>query len=244
MKHIKLLFVLVCLVQSAHLKARKLPDYIKLCRRNDPNISACLKENAEILRPYLADGIPELKVPRLNPLNIPAIVISLNNFSANFTNINITGVVDYVVNDLSIDIDNNKMNVDVFLPNLHLEANYEVEGKILILELRGGGFSIGDITVEAKVEANGVRETRKGKIYLNFNERKLDFNVTKAKLVYENLFPNNKQLTDATNKIINDNVQEFLGELKPLLEEVIGAFAFNIIQSVFRQFSLEELFPA
>ncbi|VVC90724.1 unnamed protein product [Leptidea sinapis] len=38
----------------------QIPDYIKVCKRDQMTINACVKDSIENLRPTLAAGIPEL----------------------------------------------------------------------------------------------------------------------------------------------------------------------------------------
>lgn len=38
----------------------KLPSFLKVCSRNDPNLNECVKRSMEHLRGYLAHGIPQL----------------------------------------------------------------------------------------------------------------------------------------------------------------------------------------
>lgn len=45
-------------------------SYIKICNRNDPNINVCITNSIEQLRHKLTTGIPELKVPGIEPLAI------------------------------------------------------------------------------------------------------------------------------------------------------------------------------
>lgn len=59
---------------------------------------------------------------------------------------------------------------------------------------------------------------------------------------FDNLFHNNKELTETTNKLINDNYDEIIKEVKPLVEETILAITFTILQQVFHTFSVDELF--
>lgn len=59
---------------------------------------------------------------------------------------------------------------------------------------------------------------------------------------FDNLFHNNKELTETTNQLINENYDEIIKEVKPLVEETILAITYTILQQVFHTFSLDELF--
>lgn len=62
-------------------------------------------------------------------------------------------------------------------------------------------------------------------------------------IYFDDLFHNNKELTETTNAVINENSEEILKELKPLVEETISTITFSIVKEVFDKFSVDELFP-
>lgn len=74
----------------------------------------------------------------------------------------------------------------------------------------------------------------------NYN---IDLDIGKPHLQFDNIFGDNKELNDQTNKVFNENIVELFEELKPLLIEVISQFVFGIESRVFDRYSFEELFP-
>lgn len=57
-----------------------------------------------------------------------------------------------------------------------------------------------------------------------------------------NLFNGDKALSDGTNQFLNENWQDILNELKPVLRKAIGNIAIGVIQPVFSKFPYNQLF--
>lgn len=54
-------------------------DYIHICTRDDPQLNQCMTNSIESLRPKLAEGIPSLNVPSLEPLFLGDLLLGDNN---------------------------------------------------------------------------------------------------------------------------------------------------------------------
>lgn len=89
---------------------------------------------------------------------------------------------------------------------------------------------------------DGKFVTRNNKEYVEWSNPSLDLTVGGISVHFADLFKGNKELTETTNQAINENSQEILKELKPLVEETISSIVFNILQQVFHTFSVDELF--
>lgn len=69
--------------------------YIKICKRNDPKLKECIADSVQQLRPKLKEGIPDLKVPPLEPLPLDEVKLRSGpnsaKIDANFTNLLVDG---------------------------------------------------------------------------------------------------------------------------------------------------------
>lgn len=74
-------------------------DYFPRCSRNDPKLNECLLNATRLVKPYLAGGVPELKIPPLEPFTIPQIAFEQGtqavNFKASLYNLSATGLTNY-----------------------------------------------------------------------------------------------------------------------------------------------------
>lgn len=98
--------------------------------------------------------------------------------------------------------------------------------------------------LETRVVISGQRFTRNGQEYASFDKVKLDLGFgTNNSLVFENIFRGNKELTDQTNKIISENIEGIMMEVKPVFDDTVAQITLTILRGVFNRFSLDELFP-
>lgn len=71
----------------------------------------------------------------------------------------------------------------------------------------------------------------------------MDIDVPKAHLHFEKLFGDNEEFNKRTDTILNENVQSIIAELKPVIQKIIGAFGFGIINKIYDKYSFDDLFP-
>lgn len=122
----------------------------KPCSRNDPNLDDCLRASVESIRPSLANGIPELLIPPLDPLEIPEINIKQNSgairLDSEYSNVIISGLSNFTIRDLHVDKTQHRFRIDLWFPMLQMKANYNINGKVLLLALNGTGPCTGNFS--------------------------------------------------------------------------------------------------
>lgn len=119
--------------------------FIEVCKRNDPNLSACLIRNVEIIRPKFSKGIPELGIPPMTPLVIPEAALSSSaTFSASFKNIQLYGLDKFLIDELSFDLSKPQLKLGITIPFLSIPSEYHLKGRLLVLELDGNGPANGN----------------------------------------------------------------------------------------------------
>lgn len=90
----------------------------------------------------------------------------------------------------------------------------------------------------------GERYYQEDKSYLKLTETVIEnIDFGKPQFKFYDLFRNNPELTDQTNKILNANMEELLNDLRPTLEQTIGKTVLEFVGRVFAKFSIDELFP-
>ncbi|VEN48205.1 unnamed protein product [Callosobruchus maculatus] len=122
-----------------------LPSYFKVCRRSDPNLEKCFKSSADELRPLLVKGIPELSIPSCEPLLIPEVVIDQGTGAVSlksvYKDIKVYGPTQFVIKQVVVDFDKDRMKIKIFLPHLRVECKYVIDGRILMMPISGNGLS-------------------------------------------------------------------------------------------------------
>ncbi|KAF2878654.1 hypothetical protein ILUMI_27513 [Ignelater luminosus] len=235
---------LVCVCTS-----KNLPSFITKCKRHYPEVNKCLLQRADELKPYLEKGIPELNFPSLKPLIIPKLEVHTGNggstdFSAKFENIRVDHLLeDFEIKELDFNIDNNKIDLTLFIPKIRIRTTYTFKGNIFALQLSSTGPSDGNLTdIYGFNHVNSKIITKNGKQYLDITDNTLTAKYSISRLRFENIFEGNEELTEQTNKALNENIDEIGKDIKPLIEEAIRGILQRLIQQIFNDYSLDELF--
>ncbi|XP_034934943.1 protein takeout [Chelonus insularis] len=243
-------FVLSIIVISfvATVQSVDLPEFLHVCKRNDPDIDNCIKSSVEHLRPYLVKGVPEYNLPSLEPLLLKEIVIAEGQGGIRIAgkNINAFGASDFTVASMKADMTNLIYKLDIVLPHLYVDGEYDVDGRILLLPVTGSGRMTGNFTdCTGAVKFTGeIYKNDAGVEYLRVKD---DFNlkitVHKGSLKLDNLFGGQKAIGEVINSAINSNFDAILRELKPLIEKALADVFLEVGNSIVSIFTYEQLFP-
>ncbi|XP_077289009.1 protein takeout-like [Arctopsyche grandis] len=236
-----------CLMVVVNINA-EIPDYIKICQRTDPEVDKCIINSIDKIRPKLVEGIPELNVPAIEPLNMKEIVLSRGPkgalLEATMSNVKVWGPSNFKILELKSDLRRNRFDYKFLLPHLHFEGNYKMDMQILLLNLHGKGDIIGNFTnYLCDVTMKGHKIMRDGEEYLEFDKMKIKLTVGDAQIHLSNLFNGDPVLGEATNRIINENSKVFIGEISPVLEKSLAELFTDISNKITLKFTYKELFP-
>nr|CAH7720599.1 unnamed protein product [Callosobruchus chinensis] len=204
-------------------------SFIEVCHRNDPQINSCLQRNTELIRPRLKNGIPEMHIPSFNPLVISQATLNGGvNFEATFNNVR----------------EKFRFEIDIHFDRLRITSDYKINGRLLVLQLNGEGPADGNYTnVKAHLTTDGEHYQKNGKDHVRFVDKKIDLSIGNSQLYFGHILGDNEELNVQTNRIINENSQEIIKELTPVITKVIGEFVFGIVNSIFERYSYDDLFP-
>ncbi|CAH1399272.1 unnamed protein product [Nezara viridula] len=233
-----LLGIVLQLVQA------ELPSYIKVCKRNDPKIDKCIINSIETIRPQLIKGIPELDVPALEPLVIDKIAVSEGGpFRAIGTDVTIKGASNFEIKDLKSDVDKLQFQVAIYIPFLTFDATYDVNAKILQLNVKGKGPLRANATdIDGTGILKGKKIVKDGKQYVAL-DLDLKLKIKNYHVHLENLFDNDPALNEAINVALNDNKRELMTALRPQAEQIVTKVLLNIANKITQHFTYDELFP-
>ncbi|VVC38448.1 Hypothetical protein CINCED_3A016986 [Cinara cedri] len=222
---------------------------LRTCHRSDPNLNDCLKKAIEDLRPYLAEGIPELFIPSCEPLYIPEIVMNQGNkgsvsVQSIYRNIRVYGPSQFVLKSVKVDMEKERLQIKVWLPFLHMTANYSIEGRILMLPISGAGLSEGNYTnIAANALVQGNTIIVNGKKHFNVQDVAIDFQIGHASIYLSDLFEGDSELGEAMNTFLNDNWRHVAQEFKPILEETIGDLFKKFANKLYHKYPIDDILP-
>ncbi|KAL3282189.1 hypothetical protein HHI36_005383 [Cryptolaemus montrouzieri] len=243
---LKLIFAVVSL--SVFVNSGKIPDYIHVCRRSDPEVSKCVRESIDFLRPQLKKGIPELNVPGIEPLFIKEVAIlrgENNNFKAYLRNINVYGASDFEITKLKMNIGKSTFRVGVKIPKLTFNGDYDIDAKILVVPIKGTGkFRANATNCEAQAVLKGdVRTDGSGIKRLIFTSFNFAINIGDYNIELDNLFNGDRTLGQAAMDVLHENKQEFIIAALPFINKKASEILLEIANSITNTVDYEELFP-
>ncbi|KAL3271582.1 hypothetical protein HHI36_022057 [Cryptolaemus montrouzieri] len=124
-------------------QAAKLPkDWIR-CNLKKPDANECLRVAVEDAIVKLKDGSSELSFSPLEPLLIPSMTIGAGvgpvNVVQHFDDVKLHGLTGSKVLSASVDLDNNSLLANSITPMLRLEAQYKMNGRVLLIPIIGDG---------------------------------------------------------------------------------------------------------
>lgn len=107
--------------------------YIHICGIKNPNLDDCVIKSVAGIAKKLAAGIPELDVPRTDPMAIGDMtLIDVENFKAIGSDVTLTGLLTYHINSLHLDLEKRQVDIDLNLDEAKIDGNYNISAKILI----------------------------------------------------------------------------------------------------------------
>lgn len=131
------------------------------CPRTDDlaEFNDCVLKQLQALTPYLSKGVPSLKLPALDPLFLPSLTVDRNldslKVKANLTKIRVYGATNYVMRELKANPNDLTVSFRAQLPHVHVNGDYNVQGRLLLVPLTGLGNFKGNFSkFEIRVRRN------------------------------------------------------------------------------------------
>ncbi|KAJ1530243.1 hypothetical protein ONE63_005166 [Megalurothrips usitatus] len=242
--------LVLCLSLAAAVAAPKsLPRQWMKCPKDGPKVDECLREAVLVAVKDLAEnGAKEFGVFPIDPLFMSTLDIEQGSgpvaIDLRFKDVNFYGLKGAQLRSVKADVSNFRYKVSVLFPaGVSLKGNYKINGKVLVLPIRGEGkcdLQIENSTVE--VDIIGKPVTKDGLVYAEVKDFKFVFETTRLRLQFENLFNGNKELSAQMNIFLNENWSEILQELKPAIQDAFGAAFLVISNRIFGKVPYDTLF--
>ncbi|XP_017892820.1 circadian clock-controlled protein-like [Ceratina calcarata] len=244
-----LLIGLVLIATWTSAVVAELPPGVQACPTNNlAQYDRCVRKQLDAIIPYLAKGIPSLKLPALDPLFLPSLTVDRNldslKIKANMTHIRVYGATNFLIDDLKANPRDLSVNIKVQLPHIHVNGNYDVQGRLLLLPLNGGGSFKGNFTnTEVLVNAQGKEVTDKNGI----GRIDIDKLVTKIRVGDGNIRlkapPSHTVAADAAATFFNSNPRLVLDIASPIIEDTAATVSRALVARALGVLTKEELLP-
>ncbi|KAJ1528464.1 hypothetical protein ONE63_006875 [Megalurothrips usitatus] len=211
-------FAAIALSQIA-AAAENLPPYIHQCRWSDPKVTECFIHAMMHIRPWLAQGIPEIELPPCEPFRLNELSLALttgpNGYRINLKDIDLYGSSNFTVSRLRL---GEPFEVQFRMPAMRLTAEYTSSGVLIIIPASGkGSFFAAMSGVSAVLRGSASTSSRGGRDYLHVDKLNVDLKTRDVNFGIKKAFNNNAILTEATNLFLRNNGLEVLEAMLPQL---------------------------
>ncbi|XP_063223852.1 circadian clock-controlled protein daywake-like [Bacillus rossius redtenbacheri] len=222
---------------QAYIKDK--PDFIKTCYHKKPDFEDCNRQTVQGIFDKLSQGYPEIGLLPTDPLRVSKINIFQGNdgpvtINASLNDVIIRGLSGIKVIKNKVDFKTYSFATEMQVPDLRVEGNYTLKGRVLLLPLVGRG--------DAWFEPQNMRVMSKQTIVLKEHDGHLFFDVKRVDVTYEvsslkmrlnNLYNGRKILEDSTNNYINNNWRAVGETLQPILERTCADIVYTIMKKLF-----------
>lgn len=222
----------------------KIPPYIKVCGRKNPNLDQCILESVEGLRDKLREGIPELDVPPLEPLFLEKFPIAeTEKFQAHADNVTLRGLSNFEVKSFHDDREKMQLNIEVVFKRIELDADYDIDAKIIVPIKGKGPIHIVSHDADAVVVMQTKFTEKNGVKYIYFSSMTTKLTVRDYEAEFKPADGVASPISQAINQALDGGRQEILRLTTPTLEKVISKKVLELGNKVCKNFSYDELFP-
>lgn len=117
-----------------------LATYLPPCVESDPNWDTCAKNSITAAIPHIIHGDPKYRIPNLSPLDLTEVKIQSNELELILSNIKIYGVEKVKeIDEIHWDKVTNIVNGSMTMKELEIHGDYKINGRVLLLQVRGEG---------------------------------------------------------------------------------------------------------
>ncbi|KAJ8917358.1 hypothetical protein NQ315_002380 [Exocentrus adspersus] len=228
-------------------EAARLPSNFGRCSKSDPRFNECMRANIEDAIHKLKEGSKELGLKRFDPLDIPELVIGEGkgpvNVVQHFKDVELYGLTGSKVLAASADFDNKMMYATSVTPELRLQGQYSMKGRVLLLPIFGHGPC--NVTlVNTKINHTLTAEPfeKKGQTYWSFKDYTVTLRPERVIFKFDNLFDGDARLGDEIGKVLNDNWDEVFTDVRDGYEKSFGLIFHGLANRVFTRVPLKDIF--
>jgi len=231
------LTLLVCLAES-----RKLPSNFPRCNRNDPDLNNCFSRAVEEVLSLLTESIPEVGLPKADPLEIESLEIPAGGANiiqahGRIKNIKVHNILATKVEHSDLTLGDKEIKIVV---NLH-SPWYKGEAELQLNNQESGALNKLEVEdVYITMEVTGVLYEKRGEKHIRIKEVNVDGAPRKVKADIH--ISSNESLNNQINAFVNSNWKMILQELKRNRGR-LESFIKSAGDTFFSRYSYDELFP-
>lgn len=127
---------------------------------------------------------------------------------------------------------------------MYVVGKYGVDGKILILPVKGSGRFTGNFTGgTGDIRVKGIQKEINGETHYYVNKLDIKITLQKGTIQVAEIFNGDKVLGDIVSNTINQNFELFSKDLIPLIEKSLSRIFKKTANKILERFTMAQLFP-
>ncbi|KZC08042.1 PREDICTED: protein takeout-like [Dufourea novaeangliae] len=229
----------------------ELPSSFRICKRTLPEQEyyKCVSESARDAVVSLAGGLKSFKILPIEPLAVDSVKIGESQGSVTlrqeYRNIKLHGLTKQLeVKNYRIDWDKCLLTSESYNPQVDFVADYRIDGKILLLPVKGSGKSnITMYDLKTQNEIHCEKYQKNGETYIRVTKYDVKFSPGRVTLRFDNLFDGDTILGEQMNRFINENSDLLFKELQAPYEETFGLVFAKVANDIFIRVPFNKIFP-
>lgn len=211
--------------------------------RADDSVNDYLRATLENLKGQMTTGIPDLKIPVLDPVSIPTIDETVNEKAATLKikvdNFQIKGLSKFETQMIDADLQNLRLSLSLFIPRVVGDANYDLDGKIYsFIPLYGKGGA--NVQLMDLTASGTAALTITGDGHLQLNDFALDVGFGSVFVNLENILGGGA-LGNVVNGIINMLGKTLFDKFRPDIKRELSKVLLLEINKALSKVSLADI---
>ncbi|XP_012156183.1 protein takeout [Ceratitis capitata] len=226
---------LAVVVVSGHEYLREKPSFLQQCHLHDQINGKCLANVFENLFTEWRNGVPGLKgLSSLDPFHVKRVRLSqqtpgLADIKAELTNMVAHGMSGTRVLKTAVNDKDYTIEFKLHTPSVRAEGDYQVNGRILILNLNSVGKMSSTVeNLEYRISCKANLKKIDGQYFFDLISAtsRID-KIGNFKIHFTNLFSGNRELENSAHELFNTNWREIFEIMRPAFGQTINTIVLN-----------------
>ncbi|XP_014470580.1 PREDICTED: circadian clock-controlled protein-like [Dinoponera quadriceps] len=236
----------LCATALTLVTAEDLEFPAQTCKHDADDYSSCLRLAMQEAWPNIVTGLPKFDIPVLDPYftEKESTTYETSDIHADITvmNVNTYGLskAKFLAVRPSYSDDYFKMEVDIDLPKVLIEGNYEAHGSMGSFQIGGEGFF--NISME-DIKSTWTMEGSVANDRLTVEHFTLNPEVGKMQIWFSDLFNGNEGLNQAALAFVNQYWPTLYRSMLPFVAKSWDEHLTELSNRVFMKVSFSKLFP-
>ena len=235
-------FAVVALVAADY----QLPQGVKTCKRDSDDFASCLRLAIQEAWPTFIEGLPDFDIPPLDPYYVDSYSTEYKNGQLrgklSGTDVRTYGLAKARFLSVQPEMTDDffRLEIDLELPKLLLDGNYEAEGSLDTFKLGGQGFfnmSMEDVRCSWDITGHVVNDR-----WVIEHFRLLP-KVGKMRVYFSDLFHGNEQLNRAALIFVNEYWPLIFRGILPKMMDLWDEFLTEFTNRFFSRIPFSTVFP-